>query len=81
MESGNCLAAITGQSMGAGTPWDGELLIEEKISAVSIGGMTVKTWEDVMLLQTGGITRYPYSDVITNRVAIGAFAMPIETEV
>lgn len=81
VDSGNCLAAITGQSMGARAPWDGELLIEEKISAVSIGGMAVNTWEDLMMLQTGGITRYPYTDVLTNRVAIGAFSMPIETEV
>ena len=80
IDSGNCLAAITGQSMGARTPWDGELLIEEKISTISFGGMAVNTWEDVMTLQIGGITRYPYTDVFKNRVAIGAFAMPIETE-
>lgn len=39
VDTGDCLAAIMGQSMGAGEAWDGEIKIEETIKKVKVGGV------------------------------------------
>lgn len=81
VETGNCLAAITGQSMGAGEAWDGEIRIEEKITAFSVGTATrVVGLRDNVSFKIDETMRRAYADVLTERIKIGAFAMPIETE-
>lgn len=81
VETGNCLAAITGQSMGAGEAWDGEIKIEEKIAAFSVGTVTkVVGLSDAVSFKIDETMRRAYADVLTERIKIGAFAMPIETE-
>lgn len=81
VETGNCLAAITGQSMGAGEAWDGEIRIEEKITAFSVGTVTKAVGlSDSVSFKIDETMRRVYADVLTERIKIGAFAMPIETE-
>lgn len=81
VETGNCLAAITGQSMGAGEAWDGEIRIEEKIAAFSVGTVTRAVGlSDSVSFKIDETMRRAYADVLTERIKIGAFAMPIETE-
>ena len=82
VETGNCLAAITGQSMGAGEAWDGEIKIEEKITSFSLGTVTRAVGlSDTVSFKIDETMRRAYADVLTERIKIGAFAMPIETEV
>lgn len=81
VETGNCLAAITGQSMGAGEAWDGEIRIEEKITAFSVGTVTKAVGlSDSVSFKIDETMRRVYADVLTERIKIGAFVMPIETE-
>ena len=81
VETGNCLAAITGQSMGAGEAWDGEIKIVEKITAFSVGTVTKAVGlNDTVSFKIDETMRRAYADVLTERIKIGAFAMPIETE-
>ncbi len=81
VETGNCLATITGQSMGAGEAWDGEIRIEEKIPAFSVGTVTRAVGlSDSVSFKIDETMRRAYADVLTERIKIGAFAMPIETE-
>ncbi len=81
VETGNCLAAITGQSMGAGEAWDGEIRIEEKITAFSVGTVIKAVGlSDSVSFKIDETMRRAYADVLTERIKIGAFAMPIETE-
>lgn len=81
VEAGNCLAAITGQSMGAGEAWDGEIKIVEKITAFSVGTVTKAVGlNDTVSFKIDETMRRAYADVLTERIKIGAFAMPIETE-
>lgn len=81
VDVGNCLATISGQSMGAESAWDGEIKIEEKITAASIGTIThVGAYQDAVRAIIEQTTKRTYTDMFTERVAIGAFAMPIETE-
>lgn len=81
VETGNCLAAIIGQSMGAGEAWDGEIKIVEKITAFSVGTVTKAVGlNDTVSFKIDETMRRAYADVLTERIKIGAFAMPIETE-
>lgn len=81
VETGNCLAIITGQSMGAEEAWDGEIRIEEKITAFSLGTVTKAVGlNDTVSFKIDETMRRAYADLLTERIKIGAFAMPIETE-
>lgn len=79
VEIGDCLAGIMGQSMGAGEAWDGEIKIEEYIKRVNIGGAIkmAKVDENIGWVIDETLKR-SYSDTVHGRVAIGAFAMPVE---
>ena len=82
VETGGCLASVSGQSMGAGEAWDGEIRIEEYISRVSVnGGLRAVPISDVVSYQIDETMRRGYSDVVRGRIAVGAFARPVETEV
>ena len=79
VEIGDCLAGIMGQSMGAGEAWDGEIKIEEYIKRVNIGGAIkmAKVNENIGWIIDETLKR-KYTDTVHGRIAIGAFAMPVE---
>ena len=79
VDVGDCLAGIMGQSMGAGEAWDGEIKIEEYIKRVNIGGAIkmAKVDENIGWIIDETLKR-TYTDTVHGRIAIGAFAMPVE---
>lgn len=79
VDVGDCLAGIMGQSMGAGEAWDGEIKIEEYIKRVNIGGAIkmAKVDENIGWIIDETLKR-KYTDTVHGRIAIGAFAMPVE---
>ena len=79
VEIGDCLAGIMGQSMGDGEAWDGEIKIEEYIKRVNIGGAIkmAKVNENIGWIIDETLKR-KYTDTVHGRIAIGAFAMPVE---
>lgn len=79
VDTGDCLAAIMGQSMGAGEAWDGEIKIEETIKKVKVGGVLQMTAVDEDITwKIDELVKRTYSDVVYGRFGIGAFAMPVE---
>ena len=79
VDTGDCLAAIMGQSMGAGEAWDGEIRIEETIKKVKLGGVLQMTAVDENITwKIDELVKRTYSDVVPGRFGIGAFAMPVE---
>ena len=79
VDTGDCLAAIMGQSMGAGEAWDGEIKIEETIKKVKVGGVPQMTAVDENITwKIDELVKRTYSDVVHGRFGIGAFAMPVE---
>lgn len=79
VDTGDCLAAIMGQSMGAGEAWDGEIKIEETIKKVKVGGVLQMTAVDEDITwKIDELVKRTYSDVVHGRFGIGAFAMPVE---
>lgn len=79
--TGDCLAAIMGQSMGAGEAWKGEIKVEEYIKKPSIGTvLKMRETADSVSYVIDETVKRNYSDMFTHRFGIGAFAMPVETE-
>lgn len=79
VDTGDCLAAIMGQSMGAGEAWDGEIKIEQTIKKVKVGGVLQMTAVDEDITwKIDELVKRTYSDVVHGRFGIGAFAMPVE---
>ena len=79
VDTGDCLAAIMGQSMGAGEAWDGEIKIEETIKKVKVGGvLRMAAVDENITWKIDELVKRTYSDVVPGRFGIGAFAMPVE---
>lgn len=75
----DCLAAIMGQSMGAGEAWDGEIKLTETIKKVKLGGvLQMAAVDENITWKIDELVKRTYSDVVPGRFGIGAFAMPVE---
>ena len=84
VDTGFCIASISGQSMGASAAWDGRIDVEEYIDLFHFndgtrdGRIVMKgISEDVAYRLIEKMER-SYSDVKSGRSSIGAFAMPID---
>lgn len=79
VDTGWCVASVSGQSMGASTAWDGTITIEEYIDMVgSGGGLRAKSISENIAFEIDELVQRSYSDVLVGRVALGAFAMPVD---
>ena len=80
VDTGNCIASISGQSMGAAAAWDGKIEIEESVERFAIGGgLTVRTFDGELKIETMELVIRSYSDTVV-RSSIGAFCRPVEME-
>jgi len=84
VDTGFCIASISGQSMGADAAWDGKIEVEEYVERFPIGtgslagrlrsvGFTESTlWEIQELVKRN------YSDTKSGRSSIGGFAVQVD---
>lgn len=79
IETGECIASISGQAMAAAAAWDGKITIEEKALPFIIGGgLNVKNYSETIKMETMEMVIRSYSDHVSGRTAIGAFCQPVE---
>ena len=79
IETGECIASISGQAMAAAAAWDGKSTIEEKALPFIIGGgLNVKNYSETIKMETMVLVIRSYSDHVSCRTAIGAFCQPVE---
>ena len=79
VDTGWCVASVSGQSMGASAAWDGTITIEEYIEKVGIsGGLQLKQVADSVTFKIDELVQRSYSDVVVGRTALAAFAMPVD---
>ena len=82
VDTGFCIASISGQSMGASAAWDGKIEVEEYVERFIFGTgsqngrMQVKAFTETMECEIKEIVNRFYSDVKAGRTALGGFAMP-----
>ncbi|MGN0323204.1 MAG: hypothetical protein ACI4DZ_08825, partial [Oliverpabstia sp.] len=80
VDTGNCIASISGQSMGAAAAWDGKIEIEERTGRFALGGgLAVRAFAGEMKMETMELVIRSYSDTMS-RNSIGAFCRPVEME-
>lgn len=80
VDTGNCIASISGQSMGAAAAWDGKIEIEERTGRFAFGGgLAVRTFAGEMKMETMELVIKSYSDTV-GRSGIGGFCRPVEME-
>ena len=80
VDTGNCMASISGQSMGAAAAWDGRIGIEERTGRFALGGgLAVRAFAGEMKMETMELVIRSYSDTV-GRSGIGAFCRPVEME-
>ena len=84
VDTGFCIASISGQSMAAAPAWDGRIDIEEEIERFLVGNGTqtgrlrVNTFTDSEVWEIKETVKRFYSDVKNGRSSIGGFAMPVD---
>ena len=79
VDTGWCVASVSGQSMGASAAWDGTITIEEYIEKVGIsGGLQLEQVADSVTFKIDELVQRSYSDVVVGRTALAAFAMPVD---
>jgi hypothetical protein len=81
VDTGFCIASISGQSMGASAAWDGKIEIEEYTQRFGIGGISAETLrmkalDESVATRLIEIMNKDYTDSLNGKVALGAFAMP-----
>ncbi len=78
IETGGCIASISGQGMAAAAAWDGTITVEEYVSRFAFGGgLRMKAFTGEMGMETMELVQKGYSDSI-GRALIGAFGKPID---
>lgn len=81
VDTGGCIAAISGQAMAAAAAWDGKINIEETITRFVIGGgIQEKGYEETVNVETMELVQRSYSDHVAERYVIGAFCRPVVIE-
>ena len=84
VDTGWCIASISGQSMVANAAWDGTINVEEYVSrfgfgtGAEAGRLKVKDFVDSSAWEVKETMRRAYSDVMTGRTSIGGFVMPVD---
>ena len=84
VDTGMCIASISGQSMGASAAWDGRIDIEEYVERFVFndgtrdGRIRVKAFTEAQEWEIKETVKRYYSDVKAGRTSIGGFAMPID---
>lgn len=87
VDTGFCVASISGQSMGASAAWDGKIEIEEYVERFVFGTgsqngrLQVKAFTETNEWEIKETVKRFCSDVKAGRTAVGAFAMPIDVSV
>ena len=80
VDTGNCIASISGQSMGAAAAWDGKIEAEETVGRFALGGgLVVRAFAGEMKMETMELVIRSYSDTV-GRSGIGGFCRPVEME-
>ncbi len=81
VDTGGCIAAVSGQAMAAAAAWDGKINIEETAARFRIGGgIQAKGYGETVTMETMELVQRSYSDYVAGKYAIGAFCRPVVME-
>ena len=79
IDTGGCIASISGQAMAAAAAWDGKITIEEQAVRFNIGGgLAVNAFGETIKTETMELVQRSYEDHMPQRIMLGAFCSPVE---
>ena len=80
IDTGGCIASVSGQAMAAAAAWDGKINIEETVSGFVLGGgLRGRACQEAVKTETMELVQRSYTDRVAGRTALGAFCRPVET--
>ncbi|XBX05694.1 hypothetical protein QMP26_35675 [Enterocloster clostridioformis] len=78
IDTGGCLASISGQGMAAAPAWDGKIVLEETVSAFRVGaGLGVRGFAETVGIETMELVQRQMADSM-GRIPVGAFGCPVD---
>lgn len=79
IETGGCIASISGQGMAAAPAWDGKITLEETIGLFRFGtGLAARGFKETIGIDTMELVQRQMADRM-GRVSIGAFGNVVES--
>lgn len=79
IETGGCIASISGQGMAAAAGWDGKIELQETIGRLPFEtGMAVREFAETIGMETMELLKRQMADSM-GRVSIGAFGAVVDT--
>ncbi|GLC79332.1 hypothetical protein [Lacrimispora brassicae] len=79
IETGSCIASISGQGMAAAAGWDGKIELQEAVRQLRLEtGLTVKGFVETIGMETMELVQKQIADSM-GRVSIGAFGTVVDT--
>lgn len=79
IETGGCIASISGQGMAAAAGWDGKIELQETVGRFRLEtGMLVKGYTETFGMETMELVKKQMADSM-GKVSIGAFSAVVET--
>ena len=77
IDTGGCIASISGQGMAAAPAWDGKIVLEETAAAFRVGaGLGVRGFAETIGIETMELVQRQMADSI-GRIPVGAFGCPV----
>lgn len=78
IDTGGCIASISGQGMAAAPAWDGKIVLEETVSAFRVGaGLGVRGFAETVGIETMELVQRQMADSM-GRIPVGAFGCPVD---
>ena len=84
VDTGFCIASISGQGMGADAAWDGKIEIEEYVerfafgTGVEAGRLRSLGYTERIAWEIDELVKRSYSDTVNGRTGIGGFAVQVD---
>lgn len=78
IDTGGCIASISGQGMAAAPAWDGKIVLENTAAVFRVGtGLSVREFAETVGIETMELVQRQMADSM-GRIPVGAFGCPVD---
>lgn len=78
IDTGGCIASISGQGMAAAPAWDGKIVLEDTAAVFRVGtGLSVREFAETVGMETMELVQRQMADSM-GRIPVGAFGCPVD---
>lgn len=78
IDTGGCIASISGQGMAAAPAWDGKIVLEDTAAVFWVGtGLSVREFAETVGIETMELVQRQMADSM-GRIPVGAFGCPVD---